>query len=133
MHQRNHFLGATRYAICTHYNTVLENAQNRLERVSASISTNLSSSQAASHEQMMERTKSNLGRRKTQTAERTERKLAHQPITQAKATACTHTLSQTRHPGNGGNENHPQGPDLLPPQPSAETPEIAAEEKEGTN
>lgn len=87
-------------ALCTHYNSVFNNAQSKLETISASLSSSLSllsPSQSASHEQMMERTKANIERKKTHLATRTERKLAHQLSTQAKNTTRTHTLSQGFH------------------------------------
>ena len=72
-------------------NNVLNNAQNKLETISASSLSLLSPSQAASHKQMLERTKAIIVRKKTHLAARTERKLAHQLSTQAP------TLSQGFH------------------------------------
>ena len=63
-------------ALCTHYNSILEHAQNVLDQVSSTLSSSLSllpPSQAAPHQQLMERTNTNLERKKKQLATRTER------------------------------------------------------------
>ena len=86
--------------LCAHYNNVLNNAQDRIQTVLSTISSSLPllpPSQVASHKEMMERTKANIERKRTQLAGRTERKLDHQLSTQDKATTRTHTTPQDFH------------------------------------